>query len=180
MRLLPFILCSLVNVSDGYYKLLEEQIAIVQIVFSPVVSVDTLNVLRVLIAEHLSRFKHQFPNANIIPKQHYMIHIPTMIKQLGPLIRHSCFGFESAHNYFKEVARRQNFKNLTKSLAERCQLNECSNFADPNDKSSCHPLFSSERKYGVLNCANELSRKSLRSKLDMFGMIPGVELQNVY
>ena len=180
LRLLPFILCSLVDVSDGYYKLLEEQIAIVQIVFSPVVSVDTLNVLRVLIAEHLSRFKHKFPNANIIPKQHYMIHIPTMIKQLGPLIRHSCFGFESAHNYFKEVARRQNFKNLTKSLAERCQLNECSNFADPNDKSSCHPLFSSERKYGVLNCANELSRKSLRSKLDMFGMIPGVELQNVY
>ena len=180
LRLLPFILSSLVDEGDVFYNLLTELIAIVQIVFSPVISVDTINILRVLIAEHLSGFKEKFPNINIIPKQHYLIHIPTMIRQLGPLIRHSCFGFESAHNYFKEIARKQNFKNLSKSLAERCQLNECSNFGDPNEKGNSHPLFSTERKYGVLTLAKESSRESLRSKLDSFGMLPGVQLEYVY
>ena len=118
LRLLPFILSSLIDEDDHYYELLKELIAIVQIIFSPVVSLDTVNLLKVLIAKHLSQFKDKFPHVNIIPKQHYMVHIPTMIQQLGPLIRHSCFGFESAHNYFKEMARKQNFKNLPKSLAE--------------------------------------------------------------
>ena len=95
LRLLPFILSSLIDEDDHYYELLKELIAIVQIIFSPVVSLDTVNLLKVLIAKHLSQFKDKFPDVNIIPKQHYMIHIPTMIQQLGPLIRHSCFGFES-------------------------------------------------------------------------------------
>jgi hypothetical protein len=180
LRLLPFILSSLVDEDDAFYHLLTELISIVQIVFSPVISVDTINTLRVLIAEHLSGFKEKFPNVNITPKQHYLIHIPTMIRQLGPLIRHSCFGFESAHNYFKEIARKQNFKNLSKSLAERCQLNECSNFGDPNEKGNSHPLFSTERKYGVVTLATKSSRESLRSKLDSFGMLPGVHLEYVY
>jgi hypothetical protein len=47
---------------------------------------------------HLTNFREHFPHINIIPKQHYMIHIPSMIKDLGP------------HNYFKELARKQNFK----------------------------------------------------------------------
>ena len=81
-------------------------------------SLDTVNLLNVLIAKHISQFKDKFLDVNIIPKQHYMVHIPTMIRQLGPLIRHSCFGFESGHNYIKEMARKQNFKNLPKSLAE--------------------------------------------------------------
>ena len=178
LRLLPFILSSLVDKSYGYYQLLKEMIAIVQIIFSPVISLDTIALLKVQIAEHLGGFKQKFPHVNIIPKQHYLIHIPTMIQKLGPLIRHSCFGFESAHNYFKEIARKQNFKNLAKSLAERCQLNECSHFADENPAS--HPLFSSERKYGVLNYVNESAKESLRSQLDSFGLLPGVELTNVY
>ena len=161
LRLMPFILSSLVSERDTLYDLLTELISIVQIVFSPVISVDTVNLLRNLIADHLTRFKESFPNVNIIPKQHYMIHMPSMIKQLGPLIRHSCFGFESAQNYFKEIARKQNFKNLTKSLAERCQMNECGNFAD-SDNPHSHPLFSTERQYGVLTPLSELSRKSLR------------------
>jgi hypothetical protein len=178
LRLLPFILSSLVDPTDEYYQLVKEMIAIVQIIFSPVISQDTITLLKVQIAEHLTRFKEKFPDVNIIPKQHYLIHIPTMIRKLGPLIRHSCFGFESAHNYFKEIARNQNFKNLAKSLAERCQLNECSHFADGN--SASHPLFSSERKYGVLSFIDELAKESLRSQLDNFGLLPGVELTNVY
>ncbi|XP_028418281.1 uncharacterized protein LOC114543534 [Dendronephthya gigantea] len=179
LRLIPFILSSLVNEHDKFYHLVTELISIVQILFSPVISINTVNQLKDLIAEHLTRFKDCFPSTNIIPKQHYLIHMPSMIKQLGPLIRHSCFAFESAHNFFKETARKQNFKNLTKSLAERCQMNECSNFADSNNPQS-HPLFSNERQYGVLTPLNEFGKKSLRLKLDDFGMLPGIVIDNAF
>lgn len=153
VRLLPFILSSLVDKDDGFYHLLKELISIVQIVFSPVISVYTTGILRVLIAQQLRRFKKEFPNVNIIPKQHYLVHFPNMIRQLGPLIRN----------------RKQNFKNLPKSLAERCQLNECGNFGDPDEKGISHPLFSTERNYGVLKLADKSSKKSFRSQLDNFG-----------
>jgi hypothetical protein len=68
------------------------------------------------IGAHLQNFEEHFPEVNITPKQHYLIHIPTMIKELGPLIWHSCFAFQSAQNYFKELACKQNVKNLAKSL----------------------------------------------------------------
>ena len=127
LTLIPFILCSLVSEDDPIYPLITELIAICQIVFSPVVSLQTINLLKLLIGDHLSNFKEHFPDVNIIPKQ----------------LRYSCFSFESAHNYFKELARKQYFKNLAKSLAERCQLKECSNFADSTEDAKSHPLFSS-------------------------------------
>ena len=105
LRLIPFILRSLIPVDDDYYTLVIELIELRQIVFAPVITLPTINLLKGKIGEHLRNFKEHFPNISITPKQHYMIHIPSMIKQLGPLIRHSCFGFESAHNYFKELPR---------------------------------------------------------------------------
>ena len=84
-----------------------------------------------------------------------------IIKQLGPLISHSCFGFESKHRYFKKLAKKQNFINLPKSLAERCQLQECSNIFDSNEGTSSHPLFSSEKEFGVLGTVPETDKRYL-------------------
>lgn len=180
LRLLPFILCSLVTDHNQVYQLITELLAIVQILFSPVVSLRTLNLLELLIDEHLCHFKNVFPEVNITPKQHYMVHLPKMIKQLGPLVRHSCFGFESAHNYFKELARKQNFKNLPKSLAERCQLKECSNFGDSTEDAKSHHLFGTERKCGVLSLASSAEKLFLREKMDDLGLLPGVKLKDLY
>ena len=180
LRLLPFMLCDLVEDDDEHYLLLKQLIEIVNIVFSPIISLETTNLLKLLIAEHLSKFKQLFPHVNITPKQHYLVHLPMMIKQLGPLVRHSCFVFESAHNYFKELARIQNFKNLPKSLAERCQLQECSSFCDTNEGGTSHPLFSSEKDFGVITMADESAKRNFRHNLDNCGLLPGVHLLNVY
>ena len=180
LRLIPFILCSLIPVDDDYYTLVVELIELCQIVFTPVITLPTINLLKGKIGEHFRNFKKHFPNISITPKQHYMIHIPSMIKQLGPMIRHSCFGFESAHNYFKELARKQNFKNLPKSLAERCQLKECRNFAYTNEAGITHPLFSTEMNFGPLSGTTERERTSLRAQFDIFGLLPGINLQNTY
>ena len=53
--------------------------------------------------------------------------------------------FESKHQYFKKMASKQNFLNLSKSLASRYQTYECvSQVGNP----SHHPLFSSELNAG--------------------------------
>ena len=180
LRLLPFIIGPLVSTEDQYYSFLMELIEIVQIIFSPVIKSDTIDQLRVLIAQHLSKFKDLFPNINILPKHHYLVHIPTTIQMLGPMVRSSCFSFESAHRYFKELARKQNFKNLPFSLAKRHQFNECCNFGDAKENPSSHPLFCNEISYGVLKKMSEEACQSLREKFDSLGLLPAITFSNVF
>ena len=118
LKLLPFFLHHLVDSFDEHFVFLMELNRIVQIIFVPVITLESIQILRENICEHLERFKVLFPKNNIIPKQHYLIHIPTMITLNGPLIRSSCFAFESAHIYFKRLAQNQSFKNLRATLAK--------------------------------------------------------------
>ena len=80
----------------------------------------------------------------------YTIHISSHARRLGPLIRASCFSFESAHNYFKELARKQNFKNLPVSLAKRHNKLECCNFINNHIAPNSRPLHSTKRKTGFV------------------------------
>ena len=120
---------------------LTELMQIVSIVFSPVITLESVQCLKQMISEHLLKFTELFPDNNILPKHHYMIHIPTMIKNLGPLIRSSCFSFEAAHNFFKQLGRKQNFKNLIISLAKRHQLFDCASFGDIREIPSTPIIF---------------------------------------
>ena len=92
------------------------------------------------------------------------------------MVRSSCFSFESAHSYFKEIARKQNFKNLPLSLAKRHQFNECCNFGDPEESPSSHPLFSSERSCGVIKKLEAESCQTLRERFNAHRLLPGVKL----
>ena len=108
LRLLPFFIAPFVDTNNEYYTFLMELIQIFQIVMSPVITIDTIQQSKQLIAEHLTKFTKLFSDKNISPKQHYLIHIPTMIKSVGPMVTSSCFSFEAAHKYFKELACKQN------------------------------------------------------------------------
>ena len=131
--------------------------------------------LKVLIENHLRKFKDLFTDKNLIPKQHYIIHIPEMIQLLGPMIRSSCSSIEVAHQYFKQTVRKQNFKSLPLSLAKRNQLLECSYFGDTSENFNSYPLFSSERNFGVLRNVSEEKRNHLRNKFDESALLPGIE-----
>ena len=54
---------------------------IVDYVFAPVTSTNVLDYLTDLLEEHLILFKELYPNCPIIPKMHYLIHIPDWIKR---------------------------------------------------------------------------------------------------
>ena len=157
-----------------------ELIHIVQLLFSPVVKRESIHDLKLAIEEHLTTFRKLFPQCNLTPKQHYLIHIPPTIQMLGPMVRSSCFSFESAYSYFKELARKQNFKNLLLPLAKRSQYNECCSFGDPDESGNLHPLFSSEKVYGVTKKVDPESCQLLRARFDASGLLPGIELSNVY
>ena len=61
-----------------------------------------------------------YPYARILPKRHYLVHLPTQIMMFGPLIHSWCMKFEGKHLYFKTLARAiENFKNLPLLLAQR-------------------------------------------------------------
>lgn len=83
-RLLPIFLVKQLNIDscNEYVHLLTELCEIVQIIMAPVISVDTIQMLKVLIPSHLRQFKHLFPDQNIMPKQHYMGHLPYIIEKI--------------------------------------------------------------------------------------------------
>ena len=165
---------------DAYYQFLVELIHIVLLIFSLVIKRESIHYLKLAIEEHLTTFRKLFPQCNITPKQHYLIHTPSTIQMLGPMVRSSCFSFESAHSYFKELARNQNFKNLPLSLAKRSQYNKCCSFGDPDESGNSHPLFSSEKEYGVTKKVDPESCRLLGARFDASGLLPGIELSNVY
>ncbi len=145
LKNLPFILKRFVSVEDLYYQLIIQMISIVQIYFTPVITVARIEELRDVIETHLKKFKELFSTVSITPKMHYMMHVPDQILNLGLLVRHSCMRFEARHRYFKDMAPLQNFKNICLSLAERYQLDDCANLC--NDNPDHHPLFQTEKEY---------------------------------
>ena len=123
--ILPFILEGKVANDDPHWKNLLSLLAIMSICFAHKVTFNSVINLKQLVKEHLTSFKIVYPNARILPKQHFLVHLPTQIMMFGPLIRSWCMRFEAKHSYFKDIARKiKNFKNLPLSLAERHQSME--------------------------------------------------------
>lgn len=146
IRYLPFCIGHFVGHENQHYQLLMQLFSIVLTCFSPVVSEATVQQLADTTETHLQLFKELFPTVNVTPKMHYMIHLPKQILELGPLIRHSCMRFEARHQYFKDLATRQNFKNICLSLAEQCQYDDCAHFI--NEDPSTHPFFAGDKELG--------------------------------
>ena len=58
----------------------------------------------------------------IIPKKHFLVHYPHLIRLIGPLIRLSTLRFERKHGELKRITQEAyNTKNMMKTIAELCQ-----------------------------------------------------------
>lgn len=115
------------------------RIEIMGIVFSSEVTLTGILYLKSTIKGYLSNFKSTY-RVNIIPKQHYLVHLPSQILKFGPLIRCWCMRFEGKHAYFKDLAKKiRNVKNLPFSLATRNQQMECADFVQlGNNREDSH------------------------------------------
>ena len=75
-RFIPIILGDLVDNDSKQWHCFLKLWNIVQMCTAPVISKDDVSFLKMLIEEHHILFKEAYPIANIIPKLHYMVHIP--------------------------------------------------------------------------------------------------------
>ena len=120
-RILPLVLEGITDEDSPHWRCFMSLLEIMGICFSMKISYTAVLNLKRIIKEHLIVFKDTY-RARILPKQHYLVHLPSQIMMFGPLIRTWCMRFEAKHAYFKDVARRlKNFKNLPFSLTKRHQ-----------------------------------------------------------
>ena len=77
----PLMIGSLVPDDDEEWGCFLLLLDILQICVSWIVSTDLMGYLSDLISAYLSSFRECYPHLNIIPKQHYMIHLPKHISK---------------------------------------------------------------------------------------------------
>lgn len=108
--------------------------AVVDIVLAPQVSRSAAAYLKVLVEDFYDAFRETFPDVNIIPKMHYLIHYPRLLLMYGPLSKLSCMRFEAKHQFFKSLAKRiRNFKNICSTLSRRHQMHLMYALAQPQE-----------------------------------------------
>lgn len=96
---------------------------LVEFVCAPSLSKSQIAYMKVLTEEYVVMRQGLFLHSNLRPKHHYLLHYADLSLQFGPLIQTWTMRFESKHSYFKRCIRSsQNFRNVTKSLADRHQL----------------------------------------------------------
>lgn len=76
---LPLMIGEQVPDGDSEWECYLLLLDILQICASRVLSFDLVDHLKVLIEMYLVAFRECYPHINIIPKQHYMVHLPTQI-----------------------------------------------------------------------------------------------------
>nr|XP_055051346.1 uncharacterized protein LOC129437202 isoform X1 [Misgurnus anguillicaudatus] len=119
LRNMPLLFGDLIQHDDKYWHLLLLLLQIVNIIFSPVLTEGMTFYLKHLIAEHHQLFKNLFPERNLLPKHHFMLHYPRSIREIGPILHMWCMRYEAKHKFFKTQLK--SFKNITKTLAKKHQ-----------------------------------------------------------
>ena len=80
-RILPIIIGDLVPEGDPYWENYLLIMKIVDILFSTNLHEDLFGYLSHLIFCHHSRFTELYPNESVIPKMHFMVHMPRLTLQ---------------------------------------------------------------------------------------------------
>ncbi|XP_078487842.1 uncharacterized protein LOC144745800 [Ciona intestinalis] len=165
-RLLPLFLYSHVNMNDPVWICFQTLLQINSCLFSTSITKQAVALLRLQIAHHLHQFKQCFPNKNIIPKQHYLLHIPSSILQLGPNVQYWTMRFEAKHGYFKKLANIANYKNVAKYMAVRHQKNFCMQLLEDD-------YLSNDVQHGPVSSVSQLLSDQILHK------IPATRIENL-
>ena len=76
-RILPLVIGECIPEDDERWMLYLQMMDIVDILFSP--SEDHAIYLSTLINDHHEDFARLYPDSNIIPKMHFMVHMPRLM-----------------------------------------------------------------------------------------------------
>ena len=75
-RFLPIMIGDLVDEDLRNWNCFQKLWNIVQICMATAIPGNDVPYLRILIQEHHALFRELYPNASLIPKMHFLVHIP--------------------------------------------------------------------------------------------------------
>eukprot|EP00733_Pompholyxophrys_punicea_P000813 Pompholyxophrys_punicea_v1_NODE_302_length_2323_cov_4.263228.p1 type:complete len:570 gc:universal NODE_302_length_2323_cov_4.263228:2225-516(-) len=102
-RMLPFLIDDLIPHDDPMWQCMLMHLDIANHLLQREFSGLDLHVLTENISAHHEKFKNLYPDESITPKLHYYIHLPTTIRNYGPLLNIWCIRFEAKHRKFKRA-----------------------------------------------------------------------------
>lgn len=128
LRILPFLLSKIPD--ETYWETYLNLREICDIVFAKRLPKTCIAYLSVCISNFLQNFHEAFPDVNMTPKMHFLVHYPRYLELIGPLTGVWTMRFEGKHCPLKEDAQKiRNWRNVTMSLARNHQLKQCYVFA---------------------------------------------------
>lgn len=80
-RLLPLMIGHFVPEDDRHWQLFLLFRTIMDYVFAPATTPDNIAYVRGLISDYLSGFFQLHPDCPMIPKQHYLVHVPMWMEK---------------------------------------------------------------------------------------------------
>ena len=128
IRILPFIIGPKVPEDNDHWKCFLLLRKIIDIVLCPTTSKSLSASLAFLINEHHGLFFSLY--GKCIPKMHFIVHYPKQMLALGPMIRTWTIRHEAKLNFFKQLTKLDNFKNICFSMANRHQRWACYELAN--------------------------------------------------
>ena len=78
---MPLIIGDMIEEDDDYWENFLEFLTIMEYIFSPVTSENKIDYLRILVQDYLITFVHLYPERPLVPKMHYLIHMPGWMKR---------------------------------------------------------------------------------------------------
>ena len=134
-RILPFLIGQKVPQGDTHWEcfLLLQQI--IDNVLCPFTSVSMSASLKFLINEHHRLFMSL--HSKCIPKMHFLVHYPEQVLAFGPMTKSWTIRHEAKLNFFKQLTKLDNFKNIAFSMANRHQRWVCYELSSGSLLSNC-------------------------------------------
>lgn len=77
--ILPLVIGEYVPKNDEHWRLYLQMMDIVDVLFAPSTSDDYAAYVTTLISDHHHDFCRLYPLSSIIPKMHFMVHMPRMM-----------------------------------------------------------------------------------------------------
>ena len=123
-RVLPLLIGDIIPLGDEAWHCYQLLLKIVDICTAQYCNVDSIAHLHTLIEEHHFLFKATY-ELPLLPKQHFMVHYPRQILQMGPLIHSWNMRHESKLRLCKQASEHGNFKNICYSVSMKHQRWMC-------------------------------------------------------
>lgn len=125
LKYLPQMIAGLIPEGNEHWNFLLHLSHLVDLLYSIKFTKGMITYLKDVISDHLTKFTELYTatwNVKLRPKHHFLVHLPDIIMQSGPLIGMSCMKYELKNAFFKRCAKTVcNFKNLSLTLAKRHQ-----------------------------------------------------------